>query len=126
MKRSWIGLGILLVLLGASVVTAWAVNRIQQPIAQELAQAAEEAREENWEGVRTSLAAAKNRWDRWRKWVACVADHTPMEELNGLLVQLEQYAFAGEKTELAALCAEAATRALAIAQAHGLSWWSFW
>lgn len=125
MKRSWIGGGILAVLLVVSLLTGWGMSQLHGPIARELDQAAVWAQKNDWPQAQALAQSARDRWDRGRNLAACVADHTPMEEIDNLFAQLSQYAQGDERTEFAAICAELACRTRAMAQAHGLTWWSF-
>lgn len=125
MKRSWIGGGILAVLLVVSLLTGWGMSRLHAPIARELDQAAVWAQKNDWPQALALAQSARDRWDRGRDLAACVADHTPMEEIDNLFAQLSQYAQGDERTEFATTCAELACRTRAMAQAHGLTWWSF-
>lgn len=123
MKRSWIGFGLLLVLLAGSLAVSWAVERNQTPIAWELDQAAAFGESGQWEQALGHFQHARDRWRCSRRLVACVADHTPLEELEGLFAQLDFYAAAEEKTEFTAGCGALAGKVRAVAQAQGLTWW---
>lgn len=125
MRRSWIGAGILAVLLVLALLTAWGMDRLHSPIAQDLDQAAALVQEGNWVQAQALAQSARDQWERNRNKTACVADHTPMEEIDDLFAQLGQYAQAGEQATFAALCAQLAARTQAISQAHSLTWWSF-
>lgn len=123
MKRSWIGLGILLALLLISVLTWWAMARLQQPIARELEQAAAFSQEGDWEKALLLANRARTRWARSRCLTACVADHTPMEEIGSLFAQLSRYAAGENREEFVPGCAALVTKIEAMADAHGLSVW---
>lgn len=125
MKRSWIGFGILLFLLLISVLTWWTMARLQQPIARELAQAAAFCQEGDWEKALPLAEQAQIRWEHNRHLIACVADHTPMEEIDTLFAQLEAYGQAREQADFAATCRGLAKKAEAIRDAHGLTAWNF-
>ena len=124
MKRSWIGLFLLLLLLAAALGATWGMERIHTPIARELEQAAELALEGDWERADALSTDADRRWQRWAHFRGCLADHTPMEEIDGLLAQLEVFRKAREDSDFAAACACAARKVEAMGQAHGLSWWN--
>lgn len=123
MKRSWIGLGILLALLALCLITGRALDTFQAPLSQNLLRAASCAQEERWPQAQALAAAAQEDWNRSRGKIACVADHTPMEEIDELFARLSHYT--GEKEEYAATCAALRQKLRAIAQAHSLTWWSF-
>lgn len=123
MKRSWIGCGMLLVLLALCLVTGYCLDRLQGPLTQELKQAAALALAEEWPQAKALAENAQSSWNRCRKRVACVTDHTPMEEIDELFAQLSCYD--GDREEYAALCVSLAQGLQAIAAAHSLTWWSF-
>ena len=125
MKRSWIGLGILLVLLAAGLLVSWGMGRLHDPIARELEQAASHALNDDWDRAIPAAAAAKTHWDSSHHFAACFAAHTPMEEVDALFAQMEVYAAAKESTEFAAACAELSRKVEDIGEAHGLMWWNF-
>lgn len=123
MKRSWIGCGMLLILLVLSLVTGCCLDRFQSPLTRQLQQAADFARQEEWTQAKTLAENTKENWQRCREKIACVADHTPMEEIDELFARLSCYD--GDKEEYAAICACLSQRIRAVADAHKLSWWSF-
>ena len=123
MKRSWIGLGILAVLLVLCLSVSCFLSRSQDPIARALAQAGEFAGQGDWEKALPLFALAQGQWMRWRKGVACVADHTPMEEIDSLFAQLSRYAAGENREEFVPGCAALVTKIEAMADAHGLSVW---
>lgn len=124
MKRSWIGFGILLALLLLCLLTAWAMDHLQSPIARQLDQAAAFAQEGQWEQAKTLAESAQTRWKQVRGLTACVADHTPMEEIDSLLAGLSCYG-EEELADFGAACAGLSQKVQAMADAHCLNWWSF-
>ena len=124
MKRSWIGLILLLVLLAGGIAATWAMGQCHTPISRDLANAALAAVEGNWERGESLLLSARTAWGRSRHLTACFADHTPMEEIDALFAQVEVYAAVREETDFAAGCAALAGKVKAMGQAHGASWWN--
>ncbi len=125
MKRSWIGLALLLLLLILSLAAGWYMDRCQRPIARELDNAAELALAGDWEGGAAALNAAWEGWDGCRQVAACFADHNPMEEIDALFSRLEVWAQLRLSGEFAAGCRELSRKVEAMGQAHGLMWWNF-
>lgn len=124
MKRSWIGLGMLLVLLAAALLTTWAMDELHDPIADDLEQAAEYALLEDWDNAFVFYNRAVGKWEKWEHFRACFADHTPIEEISAALAELQIYAIARENAAFAAACAETAEKVEAVGEAHGLVWWN--
>ena len=122
MKRSWFGLGLLVVLLGAGLLVTWGMDRIHTPVARDLITAGEYALAGDWEQAEQLSRKAKECWEKNEKLRACFADHEPMEEIDACFAQLEIYCRMKEETAFAAACGETARKAEAMGEAHGLKW----
>lgn len=107
MKRLWVGILLLLVLLAGTLTVTVAMDRIYVPMVEAL-----EAGD---------LEAAEERYGRWRQLTAAFADHGPMEEMDALFARAE---VCGDEQERRALCAELAQRAKAMSNAHSPTWWN--
>ena len=107
MKRLWVGIILLLILLAVTMAGTGAMNRIYAPMVEVL-----EAGD---------LEAAEERYGRWRDLTAAFADHGPMEEMDALFARAE---ICGDAQERKALCAELAQRAKAMSNAHSPTWWN--
>lgn len=125
MKRSWIGLIVLLVLLACSLLVTWAMDTIHDPIAEDLEQAAECALLGDWGNANRFCRRAAEAWEEWNHFRSCFADHTPVEEIQAELSAIEVYRAAQENVAFAAACAETAEKIEAVGDAHGLLWWNF-
>ncbi len=125
MKRLWLGVALLAVLLAASIAAQAVTGRIHEPIAKDLEQAADAALAEDWEQANLSYRRARDAWQRCHGATASVADHSPMDELDMLFAELQVFAREREAVHFAATCRSAAQMAQAMAQAHSLTWWNF-
>lgn len=123
-KFFWSGTLILTLLLGLTLSISWAMDAIHTPMEQALEQAADAALTGDVDQARQLGTQAKQRWDRFRKAVAVVADHSPMDEIDQLFAQMQAYAQAEEETELASCCAQLARLVQSMADAHILTWWN--
>ena len=123
-KFFWSGALILALLLGLTLSISWAMDAIHTPMEQALEQAADAALTGDVDQARQLGTQAKHRWDRFRKAVAVVADHSPMDEIDQLFAQMQAYAQAEEETELASCCAQLAWLVQSMADAHILTWWN--
>lgn len=121
MKRVWIGIGILLVLLGLGLWTQWELENIHGPIAADMTLAAEQARLGNWEQAGQALTRAEAAWTANHVFTAALADHQPLEDIESLMARLPALSAAGDRAEFASLCADIACRIEAISAAHKLS-----
>ncbi len=124
MKRGWIGLVFLLVLLGCSIAVTWAMDARHEPVADHLEEAAELALEGEWDRALVHAGAAQKAWEKTWHFTASFADHEPMEEIDGLFAQVEIYAKGREELSFAAVCADLARRLEAMGEAHGFLWWN--
>lgn len=122
MKRSWMGAGLLVVLLAVGLLATYFMGRIHTPIAQDLTTAGEYALVGDWKQAETLFQKAENRWEAAALLRSCFADHNPMEEIDACFGQLEIYLRMKEETAFAAACAETARKAKAMGDAHGLVW----
>ena len=107
MKRLWVGIILLLILLAGTLAVTGAMDRIYAPMVEAL-----EAGD---------LETAEERYGRWRDLTAAFADHGPMEEMDALFARAE---ICGDAQERKALCAELAQRARAMSNAHSPTWWN--
>lgn len=124
MKRIWIGIILLALLLGAGFWTSNFMHRTHSPVARDIRRAGELALEEEWG---TALAFAKRGKTLWKeKWpvTAAIADHEPMDEIDALFAQLDAYAKGEEELAYSAACAHLASLLDAISQSHRFSWWN--
>ena len=125
MKRLWLGVALLGVLLAASIAVQAVTSRLHHPIAQDLEQAADAALAEDWEQAQRLYRRAQDAWQRCHGATASIADHSPMDELDMLFAELNVFSREREAVHFAATCRSAAQMAQAMAQAHSLTWWNF-
>lgn len=124
MNRSKIGAWLLVGLLVLGALSSWAMVRFSEPIGEAMSQAAEAALEEDWETAESLAGQARERWEKYWNYCAALADHEPMENINGLFAQLEIYAQSRDPQNFAAVCAQLSEDTKAIGEAHSLKWWN--
>lgn len=124
MAKLWLGVGILLLFLTLGLWTNHAMDDIHMDIANTLDIAAEEALSGNLTAGQEIAAKAKASWDTHWHSSAAVADHAPMDEIDGLLAQLECYGRANQSEDFAACCARLSLLVRAMCEAHALTWWN--
>lgn len=124
MKRSWMGLILLLVLLAAGIGVTWTMDRIHEPVVRQLRQAAADAAIGDWDDAGQDLDQAKKQWETWEHVRACFSDHSPVEEISANLESLAVFCSAREETAFRAACLELAKQVEAIGDTHGLFWWN--
>lgn len=125
MKRSWLGGGLLLLLLLGSLLATHFMIRIHEPIARDLITAGEYALAGDWARALPLSRQAEENWEEREVFRACFADHNPMEEVDACFAQLKVYGRMQEETAFAAACAETARKVSAMGEAHKLMWNNF-
>lgn len=124
MKRTGIGVGLLIALLLAGIFSARWMERHHMPLAGLLSQAARAAMAEEWEQAHTLTSHAEQAWSGKRRVTAAFADHGPMEEIDGLFAELEVFYLAGEQVHFATTCRDLSRKLEAMGDAHSLRWWN--
>lgn len=124
MKRFWLGVGLLLILLAAAIAVTLVMDSLHGPISERMLQAAEAAGADDFETANRLVAQAKSDWDRYRNFSATVADHEPMEQIEGLFAAAQFYGFFHENEDFSATCARLSALIQAMGEAHGFSWWN--
>ena len=124
MKRCWFGAGLLIVLLIVSLCVTWGMDKIHEPIAADLMQAAECAELGDWRNAEDFSRRAERAWKKWEHFRACFADHTPTEEISAELAAMDTARQQRETAEFATSCARAAKMVQAVGDAHALYWWN--
>ena len=124
MKRLWLGVAILLVLLGTGIGTTCFALHTQNGISQTLEHASEAALRGKWQEASNYSLKAKADWESCRRITASISDHEPMEEIDDLFAQMEIYLLTRQQIPFAACCASLAVLTDAIGEAHAVNWWS--
>lgn len=124
MKRLWIGVGFLAAILIIGIFITLAFSRLHIPISDALNQASEAAIAEDWEKATALTESARADWEKFRGFTAAVADHEPLEEIDAMFAQLTVLAQQQETAEFAALSAQLARQAQAMADSQSISWWN--
>lgn len=124
MKRLWVGVLILLLLLGAGIGITVFADHVHTGISDTLGQAADAALAGDWNTATELSAAARNRWTTYRNITASIADHEPMEEIDSLFSQLEVYETTRQALSFSACCEALCVFTKAIGESQSVSWWS--
>ena len=122
--RTWIGAGILVLLLGIGIFFTFYTAETQEQIAQTLSESREAAAVGHWEKAAGKCFQARSLWEKHQKATAAVVDHEPMEEVEALFAQLEIYLKARDPVSYCSCCASLEVFAKAIGESHSISWWS--
>ena len=121
MKRLWLGISLLALFFSLSLFVGGAMDKTHLEIAEKLRSAADLVLEENYALGQAQAQSAKKAWDKSWGWTAAVADHAPMDEIDGLFAQLKAFEKPEDGAHYAATCAQLAKLVEAMAEAHRLS-----
>lgn len=121
MKRMWIGVALLAVLLVSGLLAAEFMEKAHGPIASDLEQAADAALEGSWGRAEALTARARKSWDKHRFLTAAFADHGPMEEIEAQLAKIETFAAERNRIDFCAGCAYLARILEALGESHSLN-----
>ena len=121
MKRLWLGISLLTLFLTTSLLIGCAMDRTHLEIAEKLQNAAELVLQDHAALGKEQAQSAKAQWEKSWSWTAAVADHAPMDEIDGLFAQLKAYENPEDKTHYAATCLQLVKLVEAVAEAHRLS-----
>lgn len=121
MKRIWIGVGLLTLALVAGILAAEWMDETHEEIGEDIEKAAVLAMAEEWAKVDALADRARRNWEKTRPVIAMLADHEPLESIDGLFRQLEVYAAAGESSAFCAVCASMAQLLEALGDCHKCS-----
>jgi hypothetical protein len=124
MKRCWIGVVCLVLLLMGGLYVDRVMGRSHAPVSQDLDRAAECAMAEDWTGAEAFTDRARENWEKNWHFSAAFADHEPMENIDALFSRLTVFVAAREKEEFGALCRELSRQVKAMGDAHDLKWWN--
>ncbi|MBQ8768198.1 MAG: DUF4363 family protein [Oscillospiraceae bacterium] len=125
MKRLWIGVGFLIVMLAVAIFLTVLFDSIHTPLSEDLRQASRLAMAEDWEKATALTQQARADWKKYREFIAAVADHEPLEKMEYLLDQLDVYADLRRTVDFSAVCVELAAMADAMLESQSLTWWNF-
>ena len=122
-RRFYLGIGILVLLLVVGIFCGSWINKANNQVVQYLSQAEEAVRAENGEHALALTRQAQKLWKQTWHRIAMVADHTSMDEIDGLFAQMEYYAQDGAAL-FGANCARVRELVSAVSDGHQLTWWN--
>lgn len=122
MKRLYIGIVLLVVLLVLGITITIAFAAVHDPLSQQLLQASRVA-EDNPAQAAALAAEAKLQWEQWRRFTAAVSDHEPLEQIDAQFARLAVFARLDQPAEFAATCAEISRLLSAMADSQQIAWW---
>ena len=123
MKRLWIGVAFLALLLAGGFGINAGMDNLQKEISQQLDAACQTALAGDLEQAAVQANGAREVWEQYRNLVAAVTDHEPMEEMDTLFAQLPIYYETDSSLNFAAVCSDLSLLMQAIGENQALKWW---
>lgn len=124
MKRFWIGIVFLILLLSFGLTMTCFSRDFCVPFSQGMADAAAAAQAGNWEDATEKVLQCRIRWEKRQHFLAAFTDHEPIEQIDALFSQLDIYGKNRSATDFSVICQQLRHWAQAIDESHGLKWWS--
>ena len=124
MKRLYVGVALLVAVLGLGVLSMLLFGRFSRCLEKDLKRAEQAAEAEEWAQAEEYAKKAWKEWNSWRKYAAAVSEETPLEGMNVLFDRLELYGKRRNTLEFCQTCRELALLSQAVGQSQGLDFWS--
>lgn len=122
MTRTWVGFVLLVLLLIGGLLSISLVRNPLEEVADLLESAAGEALSGNLSPAADTAREAHRHWEKVRRGIAAVTDHSPLEQIDRGFTLLKLYASTRESQLFAAVCAELAMQIRAVCDAHNAQW----
>ena len=124
MKRLWLGVSFLIVLLIFGIWQTLGLFSIHNTLSDTLSDAALAAQQQDWETADALSQAAHEKWEQYRHLTASFADHEPMEEAEQLFAELQICKGLSLEENYAVVCSNLSQICKAIAESFQISWWN--
>ena len=122
MRRMWSGVALLAVILAAGLWTGNRMEKTHTDLAEQLRACSQAAQDGQWEQADELAREAMDRWEAEWDFTAALADHTVLDEIDGVFEQMLVCLESRNPVYSAALCAKLAQMVDALQEAHRLSW----
>lgn len=123
MRKFWLGIAILVLLLLFSLLSGMATYRLHNSLSEDFSQAARLA-STDWAQAQALTASARSKWLRWRHGLSALADHGPLEQMESLFRVLAVYASPSQWEPYAATCSQLSALAEKMGEEQLPLWWN--
>lgn len=121
MKRLWLGVTLLVLLLALGIGETVCVCKLTEPVSRKLFQASQAAREADLVSAQTLMEEARQEWQGHWAFLAAMNHHGPMEEIDGLFAQAQALLENGAASDVSACCARLGEMIRALGEAHSVN-----
>ena len=122
MNRLWFGIGLLMALLICGILLSGKVEPLQQRLSSHLETAAQAAIAGHTDSALEFSQKAQQQWASHQHFLAAFTDHEPIEQAQTLFSELSL--LSPEDPDFAFTCVHLAQIMRAIADPHGITWWT--
>lgn len=124
MKRMWIGIVLLAVILATALWLWLGLGTVFGHMSSQLDTAAAAVTAQDWVTAEENAQNAAKLWNTYRQTAASFTDHAPLEQIDALFDELALYRDQGLSTEYAVVCVHLSRLAEAVEESLSLKWWS--
>lgn len=124
MKRFWIGVILLGIMLAGGVAMLLLSHDFYEEFSRKLETAAQAALAQKWSEAENLSQQATRQWHRCHRFWASFTDHEPIEDVQLLFRKLQLYQTARLSVDFADTCHALIQLCNAIDETHSLNWWS--
>lgn len=124
MKRLWIGIGLMAVMLLSGIMVPEILDECHESVVEDLDRAADMAMAGQWDSALRLLDRAEDNWEEKRPVTASFTEHEPMDDIDGMFEQLEIYAAAKDPVSFGSTCVYLSSRLDALGNGHDFNLWN--
>ena len=124
MKRLWIGILAVTVLLVGGIWASLGLLSVHNRLSGQLYEAAIAAQKDDMAKARELMADAEKYWEKHRAFTAAFSDHEPIEQIDQLFARARICREMGLSAQYALICAELSEVSSAIGEGLKLNWWN--
>lgn len=124
MRRLWLGIGLLVILLILGICATVMVHSFHLSLSRQLAQAGSAAQAGDWEQAHLLISQARSSWTTHRNAIAAAVNHEPMEEIEEYFANLMVYYQQRDRLGVNLCCAALSAITEALGESQSINWWS--
>ncbi len=125
MKRLWIGVALMALLLSGGIWEFRWLETTYKPAAAAMEQAENMAQDRDLDGAAALTRSVQRTWNAKKHIAAAFVPHDIIDEIECLFAQLELYQIGGDTTAYAVGCTQLSMLLAALGEVHIPTWWNF-
>ncbi len=124
MRRTWIGAGVMALILTAGLWVMQGTQRALMPVAEQLSLARHAVEEDNWNDAVLAMEKGRVQWTEQWKFCAAVLDQETMEQIDGAFAELDACCAMQNRDDFGTRCAQTAELLRGTVEESKPSWWN--